>query len=351
MKKLLNETLLPLYLLLFIIIGGGLGWTIYSEIQNSKTNLNIEVASFLEQVAKENGKAKNKNTLKKGDYNSNPQLFNTHEIRTFQSSDTTFQYQHKIVDIETEISNGNQFFLLISNQLQSKDIQILLDSTLNHHHIQAETAIGINSSGYPVKQLPWSNDTLAIDIDGYARYTMTFDFTQIHYTAYLNYDFFTLWKRTDKTFIYFLGSIEVIVSVLLVLIFICKRRAEAIQVEEVLKEIKGKNYFAIDGKYIQCGEFTNKLTPQTLIILEMFLENEDYRVSKDRIKETIWPNTSTQLTNMTTAINRINDTLLEIYCNLEIVTDPHDRDCYLLQPRPLQQTRSSKNNPFFTSSL
>ena len=334
MKKLLNETLRPFYLLLFIIIGGGLGWTTYSEIQNSKTNLNLEVTYYLEQAAKENGKIRNQNTITIGDYNNRPDLFGTYEIRTFRSTDTTFTYRHQILDIETEISNGNQFFLLLTNQLNSNDIQILLDSALNHHHIKAQTAVGIHSAGYPVKKLPWSNDTLKIDVDGYARYTTTFDFTQIHYTAYLNYDFCTLWKRTNQTIIYLLGFIEIIVFTLLALTLIRKRKA--IQAKKASKDIKRKNYFAIDGKYIQCGKLTKRLTPQTLTILQMFLENEDYRVSKARIKETIWPNTSTQLTNMTTAINRINDTLQEIFCNLEIVTDPHDRDYYLLQPHRLK---------------
>ncbi|WP_455590599.1 hypothetical protein [Bacteroides sp.] len=333
MKKLLNETLRPLYLLLFIIIGGGLGWTLYFEINNSKTNLNIEITCYLEQAAEENGRAKNKNTPTIGDYSNRPDLLGTYEIRTFRSADTTFTYRHQILDIETEISNGNQFFLLLTDQLNSKDIQILLDSTLNSKKIKAKATIGITSSGYPIKQLSWSNDTLTINKNGYAKYTMTFDFTQIHYTAYLSYDFFTLWKRTNKTFIYLLGIIEVVVSVLLALTFIRKRKAKAIQQEEeVTKEIKRRNYFAIDGKYIQCGESTKKLTPQTLTILQMFLENEEYRVSKEDIKEAIWPGATTQLTNMTTAINRLNDILQEIHCNLEIVTDPHDRDYYLLQP-------------------
>lgn len=334
MKKILNDTLRPLYLLLFIIIGGGLGWTTYSEIQNSKTNLNLEVTYYLEQAAKENGKAKNRNTPTIGDYNNRPDLFGTYEIRTFRDTDTTFTYRHQITDIETKISNDNQFFLLLSDQLNSRDVQILLDSILNNKKIKVKTTIGINSSGYPIKQLSWSNDTLAMNKNGHAKYTMEGDFTQIHYTAYLNYDFFTLWERTNKTFIYLLGVIEAIVFTLLALTLIRKRKA--IQAKKASKEIKRKNYFAIDGKYIQCGKLTKRLTPQTLTILQMFLENEDYRVSKARIKETIWPNTSTQLTNMTTAINRINDTLQEIFCNLEIVTDPHDRDYYLLQPHRLK---------------
>lgn len=197
MKKRLSYTLISMLLCMCIIAGSMGVKSLYSEIQQSKANLNTDISNLLKQAAEENGKIKNKNIPNLGDYNNRPKLFGSSETRTFCNADTTFTYQHKITDINTELNQRNQHFLLLTNQLHSSDIEYLLDSLLRNNNIKAQIAIGITSTGYPQKTLLWSKDTLHMNVHGRAYYILEADIAQIHYTGCLEYSFITLWKEIE----------------------------------------------------------------------------------------------------------------------------------------------------------
>lgn len=354
MKKRLSYILIYMLLCIFIITGGMGIKSLYTGIQQSKTKLNKEIPNLLKQATEENGKMKNKNIPKIGDYNNRPKLFGSFETRTFCNADTIFTYQHRIADIDTELNQSNQHFLLLTNQLHSPDIENQLDSLLRNANIEALIAIGITSTGYPQKSLPWSKDTLRMNIHGRVHYMLEADFAQIHYTTYLEYPLATLWKRIeDKNILYVWGIIALMTgaSIAIIYFYLLKKEDKSkeipenktipaspepiltIRKEEVVEAKQTSLPFKIEIKTecIIAGDKKKKLAPQTKQILQMFLAVKDHRIEKAELKK-LWPTKDGASTsNMTSAIKRINDTFEKIGCKSEIITDPESRDFYLLK--------------------
>lgn len=334
MRNRLNYILISMLFCIFFIAGVMEIRSFYTGIQQSKIQLNTEITHLLKQAAEENGKIKNKNTPKIGDYNNRPKLFGSSETRTFCNADTTFTYQHKITDIDTELDQSNQHFLLLTNQLYSQDIQILFDSLLRNKNIKVQTAIGITSTGYPKRNMPWSKDTLRMNIHERTHYVMEADFAQIHYTAYLEYSFGTLWKRIEnRNTLYLWGIITLIAAGSLAYIYFLKKKDKPKEMpkEEVAETERTSPFFEIETEYIIVGDKKRKLAPQSKQILEIFLNAENYRIEKLKLKE-LWPTKASDSTsNMTSAIKRINDTFKKVGCKSEIITDPESRDFYLLK--------------------
>lgn len=356
-----------IYMLICILSIAGImeGRSLYTGIQQSKKRLNIEISSFLKQAAEKNGKIKNKTIPWIGNFNVRPELIGSYENRTFHSADTTFSYRHKIENIENELNQSNQHFLLLTNQLHSSDIECLLDSLLRNNNIKAQIAIGITSTGYPQKTLPWSKDTLHMNIHGRAHYILEADIAQIHYTACLKYSFITLWKEIeDKSTLLLWGIIIFMAggSLAIVYFFFLRKKdkskgipenetittspkpviiiqeeivTEVVEIVEEIEKIKEAKKsplpFEIEKGYILFKDKTKKLAPQSEQILQMFLNAENYQVKKQDLKE-LWPGKNFNSTsNMTSAVNRINDIFEEIGCKSEIITDPKNRNSYLLK--------------------
>lgn len=365
MKKRLNYILIFMLLCMGVIAGVMEVKSLYTGIQQSKIQLNTEISNMLKQAAEENGKIKNKNMLWLGEYNNKPNSFGTYETRTFCNADTTFTYQHKVTDIHTNLNNNNQHFLLLTNQLHSPDIENQLDSLLRNKNIEAEIAVGINSTGYPQKDLAWSKDTLHMRIHGRIYYMLEADFVQIHYIAYLQYSLTTLWKEIEnKSTLYLWGIITFMASGSLVIVYffflrkkdkskgtpenetiatlpqsmiiikeeITDKVTEVVEIVEEVKTAKKISLsFEIEKGHIIFKDKTKKLAPQSEQILQMFLNVENYRVKKQDLKE-LWPGKNSNSTsNMTSAIKRINVIFKEIGCKSEIITDPKNRDLYLLK--------------------
>lgn len=322
MKKWLNYILLSGLILSFFITIVALEHAIDTEIKKSASQLDTVLSSLLELAAKENGNIKTKNIPISGYFNNNPKMFGTYETRTFRSADTTFTYQHKIVDIETRIATDNQYFLLLTNSLRSKDVQTRLDSLLIDRKLHVRTAIGIRSSGYPVKNLPWSSDTLAIHRNGCAQYTMIADFSQIHYTAYLEYAPATIWAQINKRPIALWGITILVISSLLGYQIINERKRRKV----ITEKEKG---LSIEDNYIRLGKNRVKATPQSITILQMFLNAEQHKVDKETLKE-LWVAKGDRTNSMYSAVTRINKLLNEIECDLKIATDSKDINFYLL---------------------
>lgn len=362
-RERLSYLLISMLLLILIITGSMEIGSLYTGIKQSKTKLNTEISHLLKLAAKENGKITNETTPKMGDYNNRPNLFGSSETRTFRNADTIFSYQHRIADIDTELNQINQHYLLLTDQLHSSDIQVLLDSLLRNSNIKAQTAIGITSTGYPQKNLPWSKDTLRMDIDGRAHYMMEADFTQIHYTAYVEYSFTTLWKRVeDKTAIYVWGIIMLMTLASLIILYIYfpkkknkakeiaehetiaaspepisiinkeeEKKIEAIAQEETVEAVEELSLnLKIENDDLIFGEKKKRLSPQTKQILQLFLNADNYRVEKTTLKE-LWPKDVNPTSSMTSAVKRVNDTLKKIGCKSEIITDPENRNFYSLK--------------------
>lgn len=347
MRNRLNYILISMLFCIFFIAGVMGVRSLYNGIQKSKIQLNMEISNLLKQATEENGKMKNKNVPRIGQYSNLPELVGSYESRTFRSADTIFSYRHKIADIETELNQSNQTFLLLTGQLHSSDIQILLDSLLRKANIKAQIAIGITSTGYPQRNLPWSKDTLRMNIHERTHYVLEADFAQIHYTAYLEYSFGTLWKRIEnRNTLYLWGIITLIAAGSLAYIYFLKKKDKPKEIPEnatisgsqkaipiISKEETKKTTlpFQMKEEYIIVGDKKRKLAPQSKQILEIFLNAENYRIEKLKLKE-LWPTKASDSTsNMTSAVKRINDTFKKVGCKSEIITDPESRDFYLLK--------------------
>lgn len=324
---------------------------INKKTQQTKNKLNTEIQGILKQAIGENGQNRNKDVPRYGDYNNRPEAIGTYETRTFQSADTTFTYKRKIVDLDTELFNENQFYLLFTDNLHSKDLQLIFDRILQYRLIEAKTSIKIVASGYLKQMTDLSKDTTQITIDGRAYHIMDDGVEKISYTAYLDYSRATLWQRMSKQRLYILGTLEALLGIaFMILLYYNRKKSLKIVVQNTtIYRTKHRSHtrrretiilntaplqlentlLRIEGKYLISHGKQLRIAPQSLQILQLFLNTPNHRVSKNDIKE-LWTTKHDRTSNMTTAINRINKSLLKLDCPETIFTDPEDKDYYLL---------------------
>lgn len=324
---------------------------INKKTQQTKNTLNTEIQEILKQAIREYGQNRNKDVPRFGGLDYRPELIGTYETRTFQSADTAFTYKRKIVDLDTELFNENQFYLLFTDNLHSKDLQSIFDRMLDYRLIKAKTSIKIVASGYLKQMTDLSKDTTQITIDGRAYHIMDDGVEKISYTAYLDYSRATLWQRMSKQRLYILGTLEALLGIaFMILLYYNRKKSLKIVVQNTtLYRTKHRSHtrrretiilntaplqlentlLRIEGKYLISHGKQLRIAPQSLQILQLFLNTPNHRVSKNDIKE-LWTTKHDRTSNMTTAINRINKSLLKLDCPETIFTDPEDKDYYLL---------------------
>ena len=92
-----------------------------------------------------------------------------YEKKIYRSQDTTFTYQSKIVDWETDLFRGNQCYLQVTNKLHPQEVKAIFDSLATRKKIIAtKSAIGIISTFYK-EQNEWAGDTTSMSIDNLFR--------------------------------------------------------------------------------------------------------------------------------------------------------------------------------------
>lgn len=316
-----------------IMIGVTVACKLNEKMQESKLEINAYLSHLLEEAVTENAQGKTRSTYISGIEQRAGYIGKT-EIRTFQSADTTFTYQYKIVDAPTALLQMQQCGLLLTDSLKSEDIQQIFDSLLLSRNIKVNSIIRIVASGYLKQCTIQTDDTTSMTVHARTNYIMDNGLEKIEYTAYVHYPFATLWNTISKTELYYGILLACIICFVLLTYKIhqriaAKRLLAATPILKINNNYRETEYPVIEDEYVRYNSKCVRFTRQPLQIIQQFLKAEQYRIKKNEIKE-LWPKSVNQLSNMTTAINRVNKLLGEIDCPYNIVTDATDKEYYVL---------------------
>ena len=283
--------------------------------RDAKLYIHHEIRPLLEEAMRKDISRKlEKEYIYFSEYENDPRKKNIgkYEKRTYKSQDTTFTYQSKIVDWETDLFRGNQCYLQVTNKLHPQEVKVIFDSlAIRKKIIATKSAIGIISTFYK-EQNEWAGDTTNMSIDYRTSIDKLGDFENISYLVYLDYSFGTIWKLMPKIALFLLLLLQVLCGITLIGWSI-KRAKE--RRKEIVK-LKNGNY-KIDSIIFNPNtmKLTNEekelvLPAQQNQLLLLFLQSEDHKVSKDTIMDTFWAkNYSDSRTKMTTAIDRLRTSL------------------------------------------
>lgn len=309
------------------------------QIQESKHYI-FEKSPFLLEKAvrtsieKQSAKIYYASTYK---YNPEEKKIGEYETRTATYADTTFVFQKKITDPATETFNAFQTLLLDIGQLHADSIQFIFDDLLKEENIYAESVIGITASFY-TKLNDWSSDTTAINTNYRTVFANQGNYEDINYHAYIHYSFSTLWKLIPKTLISILLICTIIIGIVL-LWWLRKRKKEE---RNGIALLKDGNYRIKDIKFnVKEKTLTSEGAKEEIILprqlkdlLLLFLEANHHKVSKEDIKQKFWSKNISAITNMTSAVNRLNKSLKEVNCPYTVITDPKEEKYYILSNKP-----------------
>lgn len=237
-----------------------------------------------------------------------------YEKKTYRSQDTTFTYQSKIVDWETDLLRSSHCYLQVTNKLHPQEVKAIFDSlTTGKNIIATKSAIGIISTFYK-EQNEWAGDTTSMSVDYRTSIDKLGGFENISYRIYFDYSFNTIWKLMPKMALYILLLLQVLCGITLIG-WLIKRVKE--QRKEIIK-LKNGNY-KIDSIILNPNTMKLKNEEKELLLpaqqnqlLLLFLQSEDHKVSKKIIMDTFWAKYSNPRNNMTTAIDRLRTILTDI---------------------------------------
>lgn len=309
-------------------------WSLSHQFSEAKSSILAEVYPCLQKSIETYVKHKTKDAYYDIQYRYDPKKGKTgeYETRTAKLTDTTFTYRSKIVDPATHAVRSLQTAFLETNQLYADSIQIILDSLLQEKNIYVQSIIGVTSS-FRTNKNEWSKDTTAININYRTSLTNQGSFEHINYYAYIHYSPYTIWRLMDKAPISILLIFNIII--IFTLIWWRHKRKRGI-VNDMDIPLKDENYgikdiqFNTNGKMLILGNKEIKLPTQLYELSIMFLEAEEHRVEKKKIKLQFWPKNLDSTSNMTSAISRLNKTLKNSNFDCVISTDPKDEEYYIL---------------------
>lgn len=334
-----------------LFIGVNMGIVTFQSFQSSKLTLHDELPQILENAVRQIIKISFKHTPIYIHHSSDPELLGTFEERNLIREDTTIVYMHKKVDIETEIYNVHQRYLLSTDSMYCQNIQLTLDSLLSEKNIHAKSIVGITSTGLYYDPNRLSEDTTKFKIDERIAYIVDTSLKKITYTAYMDYSLYTYWKLmpTAKVYILLLLTILLAGSIAWFIIPLKKKTIvpETIKGQEpstLLDESSPTEQLLLEDGYIIFDGNKEKIQPQSISILQMFLNSSDLRVLKSVIKDEHWNGNYDKTNLMANAINKINNLFSKIDYPYRIITKKESRPFYSLLSLHAIEEETQKNN-------
>jgi hypothetical protein len=323
--------------LLFLVFSGIIlllgGYTLY-QLSNVKQYIFEQSSFLLESAVRKNIEQKSKGTYFFNVYEYNPERrkrIGEYETRIATYADTTFTFQRKIYEPEEDIFQARQTILVDIGQLHADSIQLIFDSLLVDRDIHAESIIGITAS-FLTRLNDWSNDTTAININCRAGFLNQGDYEDINYYAYIHYSPYTLWKLMPKTFISILFACSIIMGIVL-LWWLRKREKEKREGISLLKDGKYRMLniiYSIQDKMLISEKEETKLSQQLHELFLLFLKAEGHKIRKNELRKRLWSDNIDSISNMTSTVNRVNKVLKKADCLYTIISDPKDKEFYVL---------------------
>lgn len=345
----MKKTAIYFLSVLFLFIGGAIYITIHNGLEYTKTNIQEQIQSLLQEAIQENASFRTKDIPFWGGSHE-PEKIGTYQRYKITLQDTTYICYNKVTDIETTLSNKRQTYLFATKALHSEDVRRCFEKLLNKRGIDAPNAVYIHAKDYRNKI--YTDTALSLpkmNLKSRVHYAIHENLNHISYFGYVDYSGYTLWKLMPKTAIYPLFALEIIIlgSALFAYIGLSKpkkrieeskHKEEPISPSNIEIEEEGKEPLALElatlrlhGHFLHYGEKKIKLPQQLYDLMQMFMKAKENRVEKVKLKK-YWTKKHGEDTqsNMTTAIYRLNKLLAEAEIPFKIAIDMTDKDSYCL---------------------
>lgn len=318
-----------IFVFAFTLLGCIIFFTGVYRYKKTENYINQQITPLLEESIASNIELKMKNVFVQSTYIYDPKSVNKKygEIKIV-TKDTIIKKNVKLIDERVSFQNSGQSYLLVAGRMHTDTLGRLFDKAIHDKGIMAKTAVSIVSHD-TIKEL--SKDTSNFSVTYKTPGIIQGDLKEITYHGYVDYSPASVIAIMPKDLLYVLSFFELILVACFINYLIHKRR---FRYNEITK-LKNGNYqmgnvLVNKEQKRLCTPFKDvKYTPQQYELLSLFLENKEYRVSKEIIQEKFWPKSITANTSMTTSINRLRNILADIGANVSIVTEKGERDYHL----------------------
>ncbi len=334
-------------------IGVSMGIVAFQSFQSSKLTLHDELPQTLENAVRQVIKTSSKHTpfYFYAKHGNDPERIGTYEKKTITRKDTTIVYMHKNVDFETEIYHTFQRCLLSTDSMYCPNIQSAFESLLSEKNIHAKSIIGITSTGLYNDLDRVSEDTTGLKINDRIAYTVDTSSKEITYTAYMGYSLYTYWKLVPTAKIHMLLLLVVLLVGSIAWFIISSKKKKTIVSEIIeeqmpsalLDESRPADLLLFEKGYIVFNGNREKIQPQSMSILQLFLDSPNLQVPKSVIKE-IWTGNYDKTRHMASAINRINQLFSRIGYPYRISSEKENRPFYALLPQCFAEETSQEEH-------
>ncbi|MEG0462316.1 hypothetical protein [Bacteroides sp.] len=348
----MKKTAIYFLSVLFLFIGGAIYITIHNGLEYTKTNIQEQIQSLLQEAIQENASFRTKDIPFWGGSHE-PEKIGTYQRYKITLQDTTYICYNKITDIETTLSNKRQVYLLSTRALHSEDVRRCFEKLLNKRGIHAPNAVYIHAKDYRNKiRTDMAQSMPKMNLNSRVHYAIHESLNHISYFGYVDYSGYTLWRLMPKALIYALLALEIIIlsGILFIYIVLLKRKEipeESRNNDEIIStsNIEEEEALPLEvatlrlhGHFLLHGEKRIKLPQQLRDLMQMFMKAKENRVEKIKLKR-YWTKRHGEdaQSNMTTAIYRLNKRLAETGVPYKIAIDMENKDFYRLQVHSTKQ--------------
>jgi DNA-binding winged helix-turn-helix (wHTH) protein len=301
------------------------------EYLHARTEMKHEIFSSLEESIRDEAELKMKDVFQYVQILNDPEHKDKKMRRsTVVTEDTTITKEVKIEENFTkELLKNYQSYLLVADRLNPDTLRDIFHSKLNEKKIHTHPAILVSYNG----KTKLEGDTVQWPVNYRTPVIKGGVFEEISYQGFIHYTPATAFLLMSKNALIALFVLEIIL-----LVFLCRliREKNKIAPDKIVK-LRNHDYYIglvyFDTKKMELFSKNKsvKLTNQTGKILLLFLQNDDYMVTKNEIQTKFWPTNSQSSAyhNMTTAINKLRCFLKEIECSF-IIDTKKGADYYVL---------------------
>ena len=288
------------------------------KYNQAKSKMENDIVQIFEKTIEEDLKAKmEKEHFVIQLFNEPTREFNKSE-RTIVLVDTIIKEKVAVVNHKNEVHDSFITFLKLENRLETDTLSYIFHNILRDNGIYVTSFVLLKYD----KTTKINGDTTNYAISFRTPILQRGFMNEITLQGLIHYKPWTILKLMPKYLFYiFIATLYLLTLIILYL----RKEKKKIRPNKIMK-LKNGDY------YIGCVYYNKKkktlkkennlviMKPQLAQMFEMFLENDDLTVNKKELKQKLWPSSSTSYNNMTSAMNKLRNSMKEVDATFDIIT-------------------------------